>query len=56
MNRTVNYSGFVDLISNHNPNESPSPGKGDSTAKAPDELHREHVDPAEVDDRSNTPG
>jgi hypothetical protein len=55
MNRTVNYSGFVDLIRNPKPSESPSPG-GDSTAKAPDELHREHDDPAETDDRLNPPG
>lgn len=56
MNRTVNYSGFVDLIHNQKPSESPSPSKGDSTAKAPDELHHEHADPAEIDDRSNAPG
>lgn len=55
MNRTVNYSGFVDLILNPKPSESPSPGV-DSTSKVPDELHRKHDGPAEADDRSNTPG
>lgn len=56
MNRSINYSGFVDLIRDIDPSEPPSPSIRGTTAKVFGEQHREHDCALDDEDLTNTPG